>query len=143
MQLHALADNANWKPEQYFPFDLVTLEGAVRETIIDGLTVNGNRAGTYCFRMKGHSLNAEQPRRLTIRNAGVTNVHGGFVRVDKGDCVSIEGNGLGSVSEKLLDVAADSGLSRYYIHELGTSNPAGKSSIPVGKGSTLWTGQPV
>lgn len=140
MQLHALADNDNWNPVQYFPFDLVTLEGAVRETFVDGLMVNGNRAGTACFAMKGHTLNAEIPRRLVIRNANVVNVHGDFVRVDRGDSVSIDGTGLGSVAGEILRASEASGLDRYYVHEMGINNPAGKVTAPGATGTVLFSG---
>lgn len=142
MQLHALADNDAWNPVQYFPFDLVTLEGAVRETLVDGVMVNGNRAGTACFAMTGHALNAEVPRRLVIRNAGVANVHGDLVRVDRGDSVAVEGTGLGSVSGQVLRAARDSGLSRYYVHEMGTSDPSGKVTAPGATGAVLFSGLP-
>jgi hypothetical protein len=140
MQLHALADNKNWDPVQYFPFDLVTLEGAVRETFVDGLTVNGNRKGTACFVLKGHSLNGETPKRLVIRNASVVNVHGDLVRVERGDSVSVDGTGLGSVGGRILRAPRRSRLSRYYVHELGTSNPAGKVRAPGATGRVLYSG---
>lgn len=132
-QIHALADNAKWQPSSYFPFDLVTLEGAVRETLFDGLTINGNRAGTYCFRMRGHALNGETPKRLVIRNANLVNVRGGFVRVDKGDSVMVDGTGLGATAEKLLSAAADSGLARWHVHEYGVNVPdAADFDLPAG-----------
>lgn len=135
-QIHALADNANWTPVQYFPFDLVTIEGAVRETLFDGLTINGNKAGTYCFRLKGHALNAETPKRLVIRNANLVNVHGGFVKVEKGDSVMIDGAGLGSAEEFLLSVDAGSGLQKYHIHEFGINQPtAGDMDVNAGSGT--------
>lgn len=140
MQLHALADNQNWSPVQYFPFDLVTLEGAVRETLIDGLMVNGNRAGTACFVMKGHTLNDQTPKRLVIRNVNVVNVHGDLVRVEKGDSVAIDGTGLGSVQGAVLRSPAGSGLSRYYVHELGINSPAGKVTVGSGTGKVQHTG---
>lgn len=140
MQLHALADNSGWKPVQYFPFDLVTLEGAVRETFVDGLMVNGNRAGTACFALKGHALNAETPKRLVIRNANVVNVHGDLVRVEKGDSVAVDGTGLGSVAGLILRADAGSGLSRFYVHELGINSPAGKVSAPGAIGKVLYSG---
>lgn len=140
MQLHALADNSSWEPVQYFPFDLVTLEGAVRETFVDGLMVNGNRSGTACFALKGHALNAETPKRLVIRNANVVNVHGDLVRVDKGDSVAVDGTGLGSVAGLILRADAGSGLSRFYVHELGINSPAGKVSAPGATGKVLYSG---
>jgi hypothetical protein len=140
MQLHALADNRSWSPVQYFPFDLVTLEGAVRETLIDGLMVNGNRSGTACFALKGHSLNAETPKRLVLRNVNCVNVHGDLVRVEKGDAVAIDGTGLGSVAGQVIRALPDSGLSRFYVHELGINNPAGKVSAAGATGRVLFTG---
>lgn len=140
MQLHALADNPRWVPVQYFPFDLVTLEGAVRETLVDGLMVNGNRAGTACFAMKGHALNGETPKRLVIRNVNCVNVHGDLVRVEKGDSVAIDGTGLGAVSGQVLRALPGSGLARYYVHELGINSPAGKVSAPGATGKVLYSG---
>ena len=142
-QLHALADNKKWEPVQYFPFDLVTLEGAVRETFVDGLMVNGNRAGTACFAMTGHALNSETPRRLVIRNANAVNVHGDLVRVERGDSVSIDGTGLGGVGGKIIRASKRSGLSRYYVHELGISNPKGKVKARGAKGKVLFSGYEV
>lgn len=140
MQLHALADNPKWVPVQYFPFDLVTLEGAVRETLVDGLMVNGNKAGTACFALKGHALNGETPKRLVMRNVNCVNVHGDLVRVEKGDSVAIDGTGLGAVSGQVIRALPGSGLARYYVHELGINNPAGKVSASGAAGKVLYSG---
>lgn len=142
-QLHALADNSNWSPSKYFPFDLVTLEGAVRETVFDGVTINGTKAGTFGWRMKGHDLNTQTPKRLTLRNINVVNMAGGLVRVDKGDSVAIDGTGLGAVGENVLSVAADSGFSAGYINELGINSPVGKSSVGAGTVRAYHHGAPV
>jgi len=131
-QLHALADNSNWSPSKYFPFDLVTLEGSVRETVFDGVTINGTKAGTFGWRMKGHALNGETPKRLTLRNVNVVNMAGGIVRVDKGDTVHLDGTGLGSAGESVLSIAADSGFSTGSVEEFGINNPAGKSDVGAG-----------
>lgn len=133
VQLHALADNNNWVPEQWFPFDLVTLEGAVRETLFDGVMVNGNRSGTFCWRMKGHTLNAETPKRLVLRNLNCVNIHGGLVRVDKGDSVMIDGTQLGAgIGGNILSVDAAAGFQQGSIWEWGQNNPTGKSTVGSG-----------
>jgi hypothetical protein len=142
VQLHALADNQNWSPVQYFPFDLVTLEGAVRETIFQNVMVNGNRAGTYCWRMKADS-GGQPPKRLILDNINVVNVHGGLVRVDQGDSVAIRGQGLGAVAENILSVGAGSGFIRGSINEEGINSPAGKSSIGAGSAYAYFHGQSV
>lgn len=140
MQLHALADNKNWNPVQYFPLDIVTLEGSVGGTLIDGLMVNGTRAGTACVVMKGQALNAETPKRLVMRNVHVVNVDGDLVRVEKGDAVAVDGHGLGSVGGKIINSLPGSGLQRYYVHELGINSPAGKVSTTSGVGKVQFSG---
>lgn len=126
MQLHALADNKVWSPAQWFPFDLVTIQGAVRETIFDGVTVNGNRAGTACWRMAAHESDTTvgaQPKRLTLKNINAVNIHGSLLRVSKGDTFTLEGTQLSSgIGEKVVIVDSGAGFSRGSVYEHGLSS---------------------
>jgi hypothetical protein len=144
VQLHALADNGNWSPSKWFPFDLVTLEGAVRETFFLGVMLNGTKAGTAAFAMKGHALNGETPKRLVVRDVNVVNVAGDLVRVEAGDSVAVEGTGLGSVGGAVLTSPPGSGLSKFYVHEMGINAvSAGKVTVGSGSGSILNNGTKV
>ncbi|WP_432479171.1 hypothetical protein [Nocardioides sp. GXQ0305] len=139
-QLHALADNASWSPTKFFPFDMVTLEGGVREVFFDGVFINGGKAGTAGWAMKGSSLTSQTPKRLVLRNVNVVNTAGDLVRVEKGDSVAVDGTSLGSVGGKIIRNQAGSGLARYYVHELGINSPSGKSSGLTGKGGFFHSG---
>ena len=145
MQLHGLADNNNWVPEQWFPFDLVTLEGAVRETLFDGVTVNGNRAGTACWAMKAHPTDTgsgAQPKRLILRNINAVNVHGDLVRVEEGDSVYLDGWGLGGVEQAIMRVNANAGPDaspfKGSVNEMGYSAPAAGDFV-VDNGSVRYS----
>jgi hypothetical protein len=131
-QMHALADNNAWVPEQWFPFNFCELQGAVRETLFDGVMTNGNAAGTAMWIMTPHPTDTAvgaQPKRLILKNVNAVNVHGSLVKVNQGDTVSIEGSGLGSVSEYVLDVAASATtFSRASIYEHGI-NSVGSSLV--------------
>lgn len=141
-QLHALADNASWTPSKWFPFDFVTLEGAVRETLFDGVTINGTKAGTACWVMKGHALNSETPKRLVLRNINLVNCAGSVVRVEAGDSVMLDGTGLAGASEEIIEVQAGSGFSRGSVHEWGINTPAaGDGVIAEGTVYGYWHGQ--
>lgn len=138
-QIHAL-DAGNFTPNQFNPFDIVTLQGSVGTTLFDGAMVNGNRAGTAMFATK--ALGSQTPRNLTLRNINTQNIYGDLCRVDKCDSVTIDG-GLGDIDGNILRVAPDSGLRAYHVHAFGVSNPAGKSTIPVGNGTVMWNGNVV
>ena len=143
-QLHALADNASWSPSSYFPFDMVTIEGCARETIFDGVMVNGTKAGTAVFALTSHPLTGQTPKRLEIDHINVVNTGGDLVRVESCDVVSVEGTGLGSVGGRIINNRAGSGLSRHYVHEKGINSPAGKGRGLAGvPGRWLHAGVPV
>ena len=138
VQIHALADNNNWVPEQYFPFDLVTIQGCVRETIFDTVMVNGNKAGTACWALKAHPTDTAanmQPKRLILRNINVVNVHGDLVRVEKGDSVFIDGYSIGSTAGMVLQVNSGAGFVKGSVHEMGINQVSAGQVATAGGGS--------
>jgi hypothetical protein len=151
IQIHALADNPGFTGSptgsgaDYFPFDLVTLEGCVRSTIFDGVFVNGNKSGKAAFCLKGHSLNTETPQNTILRNVQTVNIHGDLMRIDKGDDVMIDGF-LANISGRLINNVTGSGLTNWHIHGFGGPTISGKSSgLPTGTnaGTALWNGTQV
>ncbi|HEX6248233.1 MAG TPA: hypothetical protein VFZ64_10210 [Nocardioidaceae bacterium] len=141
-QIHAL-DARTFQPNQYNPFDIVTIEGDCREIYFLGLTTNGNRAGTGFFRLKAAANNtALTPKRVVIKDANAVNIYGDFLKVSQATSFVLEGMFSG-VRGYLVNVAGGSGLTNYYVHAQGTSTAAGKLAGLTGSGSAWFNGQPV
>lgn len=141
VQLHALADNPNWSPSKWFPFNMVTLEGNVRETLFRTVFINGTKAGTAGWHLRGNA--AGTPKRLTLRDVNVVNMDGDVVAVNGGDSVVIDGTSMGAVGGKIIAADTGSGLARWHVHEYGINSPAGKSTGLTGTGSFQHSGLPV
>lgn len=136
VQLHCLADNNNWVPEQWFPFDLVTIKGSVRETIFDGVMVNGNRAGTACWALVAHrdgalSTHTTQPKHVVLRNIDVVNVHGDLVRVERGNSVHLDGFGLGATAGDVIRVESSAApdFQRASVQEWGINQVVAADTV--------------